>query len=172
MPIRLRNSLNGVDRARFQVHAAAFESYITSHQRHRVQVGERNHERMEVVEFDDAEIYVCDAPRPTSMACLPDRNSTAFHPSVSVEDSDPSPHVTVRLTNSVLRERNEWYTLHWRPEGQGPTLVLPRRNNAASLANKRQRKREKDERRKERKRDEKKDEDKRGGGGSAATGRV
>ena len=56
MPIQIRNSLNNVDRARFQVHAADFESYITNHPRHQVQVGERNHERMEVVEFDNAEI--------------------------------------------------------------------------------------------------------------------
>ncbi|KIW58836.1 hypothetical protein PV05_03330 [Exophiala xenobiotica] len=151
MPIRIRNSLNATDRARFQVYAATFESYIVNQPRHRVQVGERNHERMEVVEFEDAEI------------------TTAFHPSVSVEDSDPRPHVTVRLTNSALRQRNEWYTLHWRPEGQGPTLILPRRNNAASLANKRQRKKDKDQRRKERRRDDKKDKDKRGEGGSAAT---
>lgn len=64
MPIQIRNTLNNVDRARFQVHAAAFESYINNHPRHRVQVGERNQERMEVVEFDDAEItYVM---RPTA----------------------------------------------------------------------------------------------------------
>lgn len=56
MPIQIRNSLNSVDRARFQIFAAAFESYITNHPRHQVQVGERNHERMEVVEFDEAEI--------------------------------------------------------------------------------------------------------------------
>lgn len=47
--------------------------------------------------------------------------------------------------------------------------MLPRRNNAASLANKRQRKKEKDQRRKERKRDDEKDRDKRDDAGSAAT---
>ena len=59
------------------------------------------------------------APHYTSMACLSDRNSTAFHPSVSAEDSDPRPHVTVRLTNNELRQTNEWYTLHWRLKDQG-----------------------------------------------------
>lgn len=105
-----------------------------------------------------------------SITCLPDLNSTAFHPSVSVEDSDPRPHVTVRLTNNEPRQRNEWCTLHWRPEGQGLTLVLPGRNIAASLANNRQRRKEKDQRRKERKRDDadKDDEDKKDKGSSAA----
>lgn len=56
MPIRIRNRLNDVDRARFEVHAAAFESYITYHQRRQVQVGERNHEKIEVIEFGEAEI--------------------------------------------------------------------------------------------------------------------
>lgn len=56
MPIRTRYHLNEVDRARFQVHAAAFERYLNEHRHHRVQVGERNHERMEEVEFDDAEV--------------------------------------------------------------------------------------------------------------------
>ena len=127
---------------------------------------------MEEVEFDEAEITYVFRLIAASMPGLPDRNSTAFHPSTSADDPDPRPHVTVRLTNNGLRQRSEWYTLHWRPEGQGRTLVLPRPNNAASLANKRQKNKEKKERRQERKKDDKggeKDDDKKDKGGSAAT---
>ena len=56
MPFRVINNLNTIDRQRFQVHEAAFQSWFNNNQRHRVEVGERNHERMEVVEFDQAEI--------------------------------------------------------------------------------------------------------------------
>ena len=51
--------------------------------------------------------------------------SNGLHPTTSTWDSNPVPHVTVRLSTPALRAQERWYILHWRPNGQSRVAPQP-----------------------------------------------
>ncbi|KAJ9315857.1 hypothetical protein DTO271D3_3835 [Paecilomyces variotii] len=114
-----------------------FQQWINNNPTHTTQNGE-------VVVFDEA--YVLNG----------------LHPTTSVHDPDPSPHVTVRLSDPSLRNRQAWYVLHWRPDN-GRSMILRRTDDEPSNQRRRRQRKEKKKRRRARKKErEKKDKDKKG----------
>jgi len=71
---------------------------------------------------------------------LTKRNSDInLHSTTSTADPNKEDHVTVRVSTAALREKQEWYTVHWRPKEGG--VYLP---NPESQANKEKKKAKRD----------------------------
>ncbi|KAJ8058230.1 hypothetical protein OCU04_012426 [Sclerotinia nivalis] len=73
-----------------------------------------------------------------------------LHPTTSRNDPNPDPHVTVRLSNSELRQQNSWYIFYWRPNSSA-WVIMPRPDNEEANRQRRQKRKDKKKRQQERK---------------------